>query len=229
MTGTRLTRLVFPDLTSGQQELLRWVAITTMVIDHAALALLEPDASLPLRAIGRLAWPLFAYLMAYNVARRGVNPRRYLLPLLIACAVSVVPYWLAFGLWRVNILGTLFLAAAAITLLRADSPVHGAPRHLAFALVLAASPFVEYGPPGVLLAPTLWWVMRTTSPLPLLLVAPLVALQNFPWVVWPAGLAALPLPALAARLRASVPRSGRLPWLFYPTHLLAIALIAHLT
>jgi len=229
-SGARL-RGPLVELTSGQQEVLRWVAIVTMVVDHVGAVLVPPAQALPLRAVGRVAWPLFAFLLAYNVARRGVDPRRYLAPLLVWCAVSTVPHYLAFERPVVNILGTLFLGAAVLALLtrreelEARSPLL-LPAGLAAALV--ASAFVEYGPPGVALVVAWWWALRTGEPASWLVAAGLVPLQNYPWAVWPATLAALPLPFVVARLPVGLPRSGRLPWLFYPAHLAVLAAIARL-
>ncbi len=213
-------------LTSGQQEVLRWVAIVTMVVDHVGAVLLPTADALPLRAVGRVAWPLFAFLLAYNVARRGVDPRRYLAPLLFWCAVSLLPHYLAFDRFVVNILGTLFLGAAALALLtrRAALEAHSPlllPGGLAAVVVLSA--FVEYGPPGVALVVALWWALGSREALAAVAAVAVVAWQNYPWAIWPAALAAVPLPFAVARLRLGLPRSGRLPWLFYPAHLALLA------
>ena len=218
-------------LGSGQQEVVRWTAIVTMVVDHVGAVLLEPSAALPLRAVGRVAWPLFAFLLAYNVARRGVDPVRYLRPLALWYALSVLPYALAFGTFRPNILATLFLAAGALALLTRSGQLSGWRQALAalgLLAVLLASVRVEYGTPGVLLPVCTWWALaRPTAGAALLTVA-LVAAQNHPWVVWPAALLALPVPFVAARLAFGLPRSGRLAWAFYPAHLLLLGGVAHL-
>src|SRR5690606_27676139 len=99
-------------LTSRQQELVRWVAIVTMVVDHIGAVLMQADAALPLRAVGGAAWPLFAVLRAYDVARRGVRPNRYRVPLLLWCDVSAPPHYLPFDRFVGDILGALFLGAA---------------------------------------------------------------------------------------------------------------------
>jgi len=67
------------ELTSSQQELLKWVAVATMTLDHANRSLWPyQDWAF---AVGRLAFPLFVFLLAYNTTVRAVSPRRYLLPL----------------------------------------------------------------------------------------------------------------------------------------------------
>lgn len=220
-----------PPLTSGQQELVRWTAITTMVVDHVGAVLLEPGAALPLRAVGRVAWPLFAFLLAYNVARRGVDPVRYLRPLATWYLLSVIPYYLAFGLFRPNILATLLLAALAIVVIQRRAELSARnPAYLPLALlgVLVASPFVEYGTPGVLLPVSAWWALSSGRTGAWAITVLLVAAQNYPWSVWPAALIALLVPVVAARLPARIPRSGRFAWVFYPAHLLVLGLAARI-
>ncbi len=228
-----LTSRVAIDLTlsSRQQEVVRWVAITTMVVDHVGAVLMQPGDALPLRAAGRVAWPLFAFLLAYNVARRGVPPRRYLVPLLAWCLVSALPHYLAFDRFVVNILGTLFLGAATLTLLRNRQwLVERAPAAmlLGFIVVLIGSTHVEYGPVGVALVVAWWWALTSRTLLSWGVVVLLVALQNYDWVVWPAALVSLAVPVVAARLPVGLPRSGRVPWLFYPLHLALLAALDHL-
>lgn len=215
-------------LTSRQQELVRWVAIVTMVVDHIGAVLMQADDALPLRAVGRVAWPLFAFLLAYNVARRGVRPNRYLVPLLLWCVVSALPHYLAFDRFVVNILGTLFLGAATLTLLtNRQRLMEKAPAALllGFVAIWIASVHVEYGPVGVALVVAWWWALSTRAPLAWAVVVLLVGLQNYDWVVWPAAFLALAVPFAAARLPLGLPRTGRLPWLFYPVHLAVLAAI----
>lgn len=219
-------RLAAPRLSSGQQEVVRWFAIAAMVVDHVGAVLLSPDDAAPLRAIGRLAWPLFAFLMAYNVAVRGVDPRRYLKPLLVWALIAQLPHYLAFDVFVVSILGTLFLAAAALSLLRHRLRLDARSPLLLPGLLIAillASTQVEYGPLGVGLVLAFWWALQSGAPLAWLVAVAATALANQPWVVWPYALAALPLLFLSARLPLGLPRSGRLPWLFYPAHLALLA------
>lgn len=96
------------------RELLKIVAIITMVIDHVG-RILYPDL-LFLQIIGRLSFPLFAYLIVLGIESTK-KPRRYMLTLLIFALISQVPYVYAFGIQpfeRLNILFSLFLSAVAI-------------------------------------------------------------------------------------------------------------------
>lgn len=223
-------------LDSGQQESVRWIAILSMVIDHVGAAFFPPHAAEPLRIVGRIAWPLFGFLMAYNVAARGVDPLRYLRPLLLWGLVAQLPHYLLFGWLRVSILGTLFLAAGAMTLLlRAGIDPAGrtalfprlAPAYVVMGLVgvVLLSPYVEYGLPGVVLVLALWWALGSSSAAAWVVAVLATAFVNYPWHIWPAALLAVPIVFLAGRSRLRLPRSGTLPWLFYPAHLLVLWLV----
>ncbi len=96
------------------RELLKIIAIVTMVIDHVG-RILYPDL-LFLQVIGRLSFPLFAYLIVLGVESTK-KPRKYVITLLIFALISQVPYFLAFGIQpfeRLNILFSLFLSAVTI-------------------------------------------------------------------------------------------------------------------
>jgi hypothetical protein len=96
------------------RELLKIIAIVTMVIDHVG-RVLYPDL-LFLQVIGRLSFPLFAYLVVLGVESTK-KPRKYMATLLIFALISQVPYFLAFGIQpfeRLNILFSLFLSAVTI-------------------------------------------------------------------------------------------------------------------
>ena len=58
--------------------MLKLLAIISMVIEHIG-ALLLPNVIL-LRIIGRFAMPAFALLLGYNLAQRGVPPKRLIGP-----------------------------------------------------------------------------------------------------------------------------------------------------
>src|SRR5690625_7596483 len=87
-----MSSLRVPELSSRQQELLRWLAITCMVIDHVGAIFLDRAEAQPLRATGRVAWPLIAYLLAYNVPVRRVAPAKYLPTVATFTLVSLLPH-----------------------------------------------------------------------------------------------------------------------------------------
>ena len=96
------------------RELLKIIAIVTMVVDHVG-HILYPDL-LFLQIIGRLAFPIFAYLIVLGVDSTK-KPLRYMVTLLVFAIISQVPYYLAFNIQpidRLNILFSLLLCAITI-------------------------------------------------------------------------------------------------------------------
>ncbi len=88
---------------------LKVIAIVTMVIDHVGLYFF-PQV-LVFRMIGRLAFPLFAYLIA-NGAVHTHNIKNYFLRLFVFAFISQVPYYLVNKIsgaenWGLNIFFTL--------------------------------------------------------------------------------------------------------------------------
>lgn len=214
-------------LTSGQQELLRWLALLAMVIDHIGVIFLPPEWSPMFRATGRIAWPLFAVLLAYNVAVRGVDPRRYLLRLAVFAVIAQLPHTLAFGWVGISIMGTLFLGALSLSLLERRIP-NPPVALLLVAVVLFGANFVEYGLQGILLVVAVWWAFKTNAAVAWLAAIVAVGFVNVPSNLWPHGLLAIPVALIASSLLVGLPRSGLLPWMFYPGHLLVLVLIREL-
>src|SRR5205085_4973530 len=90
---------------------IKLIAIIAMVIDHIGLFFF-PHILL-LRIIGRLAFPLFAWLIA-NGAHHSKNPTKYLTRLFLFALLAQIPFILINRLidpsfWELNVLFTLFL------------------------------------------------------------------------------------------------------------------------
>lgn len=99
---------------------LKVIAITTMIIDHLGLYFF-PE-SFAFRIIGRLSFPLFAWLIA-NGAYHSKNTQKYFYRLLLFAFISQVPYLLTNRLMdptstTLNIFFTLSLGLGAILLIR---------------------------------------------------------------------------------------------------------------
>ena len=93
------------------QETLKLIACVTMLIDHIGATLVAPtDAiyyayvelytamawvNLVMRCIGRIAFPIFCFLLVEG-AHHTRNPRKYALRLAIGMVLSEIPFDLAF-------------------------------------------------------------------------------------------------------------------------------------
>jgi hypothetical protein len=124
------------------RELLKIIAIVTMVIDHVG-RILYPDL-LFLQIIGRLSFPLFAYLIVLGVDSTK-KPGKYMITLLSFAIISQIPYYLAFGIQpfeRLNILFSLLLSAVTIYYYNKRSPLAFVPLILSFFLNTEGSFYV---------------------------------------------------------------------------------------
>ena len=71
---------------------LKCIALITMIIDHVG-AILYPEARV-LRIIGRIAFPIYAFLVAEGFYHTK-NVKKYMLRLLLFALVSEIPFDLA--------------------------------------------------------------------------------------------------------------------------------------
>lgn len=98
--------------------MLKWIAIVTMVIDHVG-AILFPEIEI-LRYIGRIAFPLFAFLLVEGYIHTS-NVKKYMGRLLIFALISEIPFDIAlysetFYWGHQNIFWTLLLGVLVLFL-----------------------------------------------------------------------------------------------------------------
>lgn len=127
------------------------LAIITMIIDHVGIFLF-PDIVI-LRIIGRISFPLFAWLIA-NGARHTKNINNYLKRLLIFAVISQVPFILAMRLiepnfWELNILFTLAIGLLVIILVQKIDNTFLKLLNIVLVFVIAYYLKVDYGVMGV--------------------------------------------------------------------------------
>lgn len=102
-------------------SVLKIIAITTMLIDHTAVVMISPDPSV-LRNIGRIAFPLFAFMIAEG-ARHTRDIKKYALRLLLFAFISEIPFDMAFGsgfldFSKQNVYFTLLAGLVSVYLIR---------------------------------------------------------------------------------------------------------------
>lgn len=239
-------------------NVLKWVAIAAMLIDHTAAVMggLFPFSWYdPMRAVGRMAFPIFAYGIAQGCVYTH-SARRYLGRLLLFAVLSEIPYRLAleagsrsFGLH--NVFFTLFAGAACCQIVKFCKSKG---KHWAWAAVVPVGAIVllceilgtDYGGFGVLcvLLPYLFW---ESKPARIIALGSVVAFlyvvvshfQGFSYPLWwmenPSALGGMlrqTLFALAGvgliALYNGQPGSKKGKWffyVFYPAHLLALWLL----
>ncbi|MHA6196559.1 TraX family protein [Pseudomonas wadenswilerensis] len=218
---------------SASLDLLKWLAIVSMVGDHLRYLWVDQDW---LFVTGRLAFPWFCLAIAANVARTNSIKRHYLVGFLLFSVVSELPYrWLDNGSSTLNVMPTLalgLLVAWGVHLRTRAASL------LALGAVIVAtlgSQWLMYGLPGVLLPAALLAALRDRR---LFWLAGLLAvagnltnswllqhpLQPVSLLVMFAAFASVPLglELLRRPWPGRVPPVGRWGWWFYPLHLVAI-------
>jgi len=209
-------------LSSGTLEALKWLALLLMTLDHVNKHLLH--ASVPeLFAAGRLALPLFGFVLGYNLARPGTlasgGYSRTARRLAVFGSIATIPFialgGLGWGWWPFNIMATLLVATLCAWLIE----VGGAARLLAAgAVFIVGGALVEFWWPGVAACLLAWAYCRRPRWLTLALWAgALASLYVINRNLW--ALAAVPLIFAATQVKLTVPR-GRLGfYVYYPAHL----------
>jgi len=102
--------LVLQGFDSGR-ELLKWIAIITMTVDHVGV-ILYPEFTV-LRFIGRFSFPLFAYLLILGIENTR-NIRYYFTRLFIFALISQVPFFLALDYGPFDSLNIFFTLSSGL-------------------------------------------------------------------------------------------------------------------
>ena len=220
-----ITRDLKVALSTSQQEILKWAAVITMAIDHVDKVALGGSAP-QLSAVGRVSFPLFAFLLAYNLEVRGVKAGKYVAPLTLFGVLSQPVYAWAFGRAELNILFTLLLGVAYSPTadFLAQQLRLGRLKHvMGVMLFITPALFVSYAIWGVFLVPLFRHFLRRPGPLTLMLIVlDIILANNLQPNAWFAPLAVMVIYAVT-RSAWSIPRSSRwVFYVFYPAHLILI-------
>lgn len=217
------------------QEALKVIACMTMLLDHVGAMFVR---GYTLRIIGRIAFPIFCFLMAEG-AYYTKNPRKYALRLLIGALLSEIPFDLAFqrGLtWRSqSVMVTLLLGFLAVEAIQ--NTQNNLLKLLAVSAGFALGQLLQtdYGGYGVLLIVLFsqtrrkWWLQTVLvamfawmmDSVPVQVLGMRIPIEMF------ALLAMLPIGCYSGRKRSD---SKVLQWafyLFYPVHLTVLVVIRY--
>lgn len=215
---------------SGNQ--LKLIAMLTMTLDHIGVYLL-PQAAV-LRILGRLALPIYAYMIAEG-CRFTHSRRRYFLRIASLAAVCQIVYFFAMGSLYQCILVSFSLSILLIACVERMRGAYTFANRLLLVLAFAGAGFVcqvlpgllrgtdfgvDYGILGVFL-PVLAYLGKSRNQRVLLLSAGLVLLAlTYGGIQWFALAGAGLLLAYSGE-RGKRPL-GALFYLYYPLHLAAI-------
>jgi hypothetical protein len=201
---------------------MKWLALILMTLDHVNKYLL--NYRMPaLFSLGRIAMPLFVFVLAYNLARPealagGVYSRtatRLALYGAVACVPFIALGKVYGGWWPLNIMFTLLVATIVIGLIEQGGRVKTT---MAVIVFLVGGGLVEYWWFAIGLAIACWRYCKRPSASRLSVLAICIAalwlINQNPW-----ALLALSLILAAPYIALSIPRSSLLFYTYYPVHL----------
>ena len=214
----------------GTIEILKWVALALMTLDHVNTFLYGRTLPGAFEA-GRLSMPLFSFVLAFNLARqhalqRGMPSR--MMRRLAVFGLLATPFYISLrefpGGWLpLNIMFTFFVATAVISLFQRGQAADGVAGILLF---LGGGAVVEYQWYGLMLCFAAWWYCRNPGwPSCLLLLIAAAFLYPANGNFW--AIAAVPLMIAARYVRFRMPRLPYAFYLYYPTHLAVLAVLVH--
>ncbi len=209
-------------VSNGSLEALKWLALLLMAADHTNKYLLH-DASHTLFNCGRIAMPLFVFVLAYNLARPDAykcgalsrTMKRLALFGLLATPPFIALGGLLAGWWPLNILFALLSMTAIIYFLEQQT-IDG--YLIACAVFIVGGSSVEFWWPVLALGIALWWYCKTPHIAPLIIaLLALLLLRFINGNYW--AFAALPILIASTAVNIPTPRYQWLFYYFYPLHL----------
>jgi len=215
----------------GTVETLKWLAVLLMCADHANKYLFNETLPYCFEA-GRIAMPIFVFVLAYNLARPDAGARgiyhRTLVRLSLFAVIATPPFLilgsLTWGWWPLNILFTLLLVTAIVSQIDSAESRGKLRIGVAAALFIIGSAFVEFWWPAVALGVGFWAFSKRPNWIAGVAVA--VSLLSLYWIngnFWALGV--LPIIILASKANIPLPRMRWFFYAFYPLHLIALIFV----
>jgi len=213
-----------PDISSGSLEAIKWLALVAMTLDHTNKVIF--DTSFPLMSdFGRLAMPLFGFVLAYNFARENAFSRCVHLNAIKKMAVIgllATPFYMqtlgAGKLLPLNIMFTLALVGSIIYIIEKGGWYR---EILVMLLFVYGSMFVDYLWIGVAYCLAAWFFCKNAN------IWGLLA-----WLGATIGLfyindnhlaiLAIPIIYIATKVNINVPRLRLAFYIYYPVHLMLL-------
>lgn len=216
--------------------ILKLIAMITMFIDHSG-AILFPEESV-LRLIGRLSFPIFAFLIA-NGIRHTHNEMKYLIRLGIFAVITEPIFDFAFtgrflSMSHQNILFTFFIAVLGVVIYKRmkehsnESMSYFSFVPIIFSALIGERIGADYGVYGVITVYIFYFLYEQKAIMSFVFVG-INLLFALPYVMnggfYSQALCVFSLPFILLYNNKLGPKLKYLFYVFYPGHLLILALI----
>lgn len=164
--------------------MIKWLALMAMTLDHVGFFFPDCLVSSYFREIGRIAFPMFSFLIAYHLGQ-GVSVSKYLMRIGIFWVLSMFVFKGMFGyesyFWQLNVLGTLWFGVLGIYVsqMMLETPLSSIKSkmfQIFFLVVWIVSNYFGYEAAGFLYIVIFYYTLKKQN---LLLIALLLALTPF--------------------------------------------------
>lgn len=217
---------------SSTIELLKWIGIITMTFDHIGILLLNSNELL--REIGRLAFPIFGFVLVYNYIHHTKNKVKYIKRLAVFSFIIEPIHLLVFHNHYAG-LNIFFIYTLTLSFLYVYELVQGekdidVKKYLFlvifFMLSILVSQYTEYRVSGFLVTSSFYFMLKDKRFIVITIF--LLALLNAPATNYIlATLTVVPIVYLASKIDIHVRRSRYFFYLYYPIHLSLLGLCSH--
>ena len=211
------------------RELLKWIAIITMTVDHVGV-ILYPEFTV-LRFIGRFSFPLFAYLLILGMENTR-NIRYYFTRLFIFALISQVPFFLALGYGPFDSLNIFFTLSSGLLF------VYFFKKSSVFVLVPVFASLVlpfDYGIYGIVVIGCMY-ILKENTKFGVVSLVLLNTLFLVPWSIQFLSISAIPLILLhkngSLKITRETTEEVTIPlwrkyffYVYYPLHLTLLYII----
>jgi hypothetical protein len=221
------------ELSDGAVEAMKWLGLILMTADHAQKYGLMPTVPGVYEA-GRVAFPLFGIVLAYNLARvqsRDPTVHARVLTRLLCCGtIASIPFialgGLGFGWWPLNCMFTLAVAVGIMYVIESRRPFW---KIKVTSVFLLGGALVEFWWPGVALCVGAWlYTKQPTGGALLLWLAGTAGLTLINGNGW-ACASLVVLVGMASLVTIEIPRASRWFYLYYPAHLAVLLMLGFRT
>ncbi len=199
---------------------MQWLAMLTMLVDHVGIVFFPGNEAL--RLIGRIAFPLYAYLLVIGYTRTR-DSHKYLVRMMVLAVVSQIPFMLAFDTVAFNAIATLTVCLAVLSIMDAVLGVWRQVLTVLLALPALDLLSFDYGAYALLMV----LMFRYTPKSAWVIIHLVLNLVFMFWKGW--TLQSFSIIATLLLIGVSSWTDRRVPgWLwrsFYPAHLTTIAII----
>lgn len=209
--------------------ILKIFALATMILDHYG-AIFQPS-DVGFRIIGRLAFPIYAFLLVEGFTHTG-NLRKYGKRLLIFALLSEIPFDYAFygaiNWSHQNIFFTLFIGLVAMYVIENKANNKNTALIAVGAGILATIFASDYNFIGIIYILSFYYSRNLTSTERMAVVAAIMFITNILSTGWIQQYALLALPLILFYNGKPGLRNKALQYIFYmayPFHLLIFAII----